>query len=155
MGVVVKETIYDAKTGTFTVVERKQTAEEMEAIRQLDTLAKLNETSRPLTEVEVSRMLITAQINTLTVDDSTALRMKQFYPVWESGIAYTETAGRPIGFKVQYDNNLWKLRQEHTSQTGWEPENVPSLWEQINETHAGTLDDPIPYSGNMTLESGK
>ena len=29
------------------------------------------------------------------------------------------------------------------------------LWEQINETHAGTLDDPIPYDGNMALESGK
>lgn len=100
-------------------------------------------------------MLITAQINTLTVDDNTALRMKQFYPAWEPGIAYTETAGRPVGYKVCRDNNLWKLRQEHTSQTGWEPENAASLWEQINETHAGTLEDPIPYNGNMVLENGK
>lgn len=131
------------------------TPEELAQIKAEQTKAELREKSRPLTEAEVSRMLITAQINTLTVDDGTALRMKQFYPAWEPGIAYTEAAGRPIGFKVQYDNNLWKLRQEHTGQTGWEPENVPSLWEQINETHAGTLDDPIPYNENMTLESGK
>lgn len=91
------------------------TPEELAQIKAEQTKAELREKTRPLTEAEVSRMLITAQINTLTVDDSTALRMKQFYPVWESGIAYTETAGRPIGFKVQYDNNLWKLRQEHTS----------------------------------------
>lgn len=155
MGNSVKETIFDARTGKFTVVEREQTAEEIEAIRRLDTLAKLSEASRPLTEAEVSRMLITAQINTITVDDNTALRMKEFYPAWEPGIVYTAAAGRPVGYKVQKDGKLWKLRQEHTSQIGWEPENAASLWEQINETHAGTLDDPIPYEGNMALESGK
>lgn len=83
--------------------------------RKAEEFVRVYEKTRPLTEAEVSRMLITAQINTLTVDDSTALRMKQFYPAWEPGIAYTETARRPIGFKVQYNNNLWKLRQEHTS----------------------------------------
>ena len=30
-----------------------------------------------------------------------------------------------------------------------------TLWEQICETHDGTKYDPIPYDGNMTLESGK
>ena len=45
--------------------------------------------------------------------------------------------------------------QAHTSQTGWEPENAASLWEEICESHVGTKDDPIPYSGNMALESGK
>lgn len=37
---------------------------------------------------------------------------------------------------------------------GWLPENAPALWEQINETYSGTADDPIPYSGNMTLVNG-
>ena len=45
--------------------------------------------------------------------------------------------------------------QAHTSQAGWEPENAASLWTEICETHDGTIDDPIPYSGNMALESGK
>ena len=106
------------------------------------------ERTRPLTESEVSRLLIAQQINTLSVDDNTALRMVEFYPAWATDTAY------PAGYKVQYGGNLWRCLQAHTSQTGWEPENAASLWEQINETHAGTIDDPIPYDGNMALTSG-
>ena len=103
----------------------------------------------PLTESEVSRMLIAQQINTLIVDDNTALRMTEFYPEWASGQSYT------AGYKVQRNGKLWRALQAHTSQAGWEPENAASLWTEICETHAGTLEDPIPYSGNMALESGK
>ena len=28
-----------------------------------------------------------------------------------------------------------------------------SLWEQINEKHSGAMDDPIPYDGNMAMDS--
>ena len=103
----------------------------------------------PLTESEVSRMLIAQQINTLTVDDNTALRMKAFYPEWKENAEYTAE------YKVQRNGKLWRCIQAHTSQTGWEPENAASLWTEICESHAGTLEDPIPYSGNMALESGK
>lgn len=109
----------------------------------------LYEKVRPLTADEVTALLIKQQINTITVDDNTALRMLEFYPEWSAGQAYT------AGYKVQHGGKLWRCLQAHTSQTGWEPENAVSLWEQINETHAGTEDDPIPYSGNMALESGK
>ena len=103
----------------------------------------------PLTESEVSRMLIAQQINTLTVDDNTALRMVEFYPEWADNAEYTAE------YKVQRNGKLWRCIQAHTSQTGWEPENAASLWTEICESHAGTLEDPIPYSGNMALESGK
>ena len=112
-------------------------------------VAAAMEKSRPLTEAEVSRMLITAQINTLSVDDNTALRMLAFYPEWAADTDYT------AGYKVRRDGRLWRCIQAHTSQTGWEPENVASLWTEICESHAGTLEDPIPYNGNMALESGK
>ena len=124
---------------------REMTLEEIKQ-SNLDAIA---ERSRPLTEAEVSRMLIAQQINTLTVDDKTALRMKAYYPEWTPNTAYS------VGFKVQYKGNLWRVLQAHTAQDGWEPENVPALWEQINETHTGELADPIPYNGNMRLENGK
>lgn len=107
------------------------------------------ERTRPLTAEEVNVMLIRQQINSLAVDDNTALRMLEFYPEWAAGQAYT------AGYKVQRGSRLWRCVQAHTSQTGWEPENAPALWTEICETHAGTLDDPIPYSGNMALEEGK
>lgn len=136
-------------------IARDMTPEEIVEFQKQAEIAAAAEKSRPLTEAEVSRMLITAQINTLVVDDITALRMKQFYPDWAPDTTYTSTAGRPAGFKVKYNNKLWKLHLEHTSQIGWEPGKMTSLWEQIDETHLGYLEDPIPYSGNMTLENGK
>ena len=130
-------------------IYRNMTAEEIAAIEAEVARYEAIERTRPLTESEVSRMLIAQQINTLTVDDNTALRMVAFYPEWAENTEYTAE------YKVQRNGKLWRCRQAHTSQTGWEPENAASLWTEICESHAGTLDDPIPYSGNMALESGK
>lgn len=107
------------------------------------------ERHRPLTESEVLTMLLRQQVNTLEVDDQTAYRMREFYPEWAADTTY------PVGHKAQYNGKLWKVIQSHTSQTGWEPENTPALWEEICETHDGSLYDPIPYEGSMALESGK
>ena len=94
-------------------------------------------------------MLVRQQINTLTVDDNTALRMVEFYPEWSAGQAYT------AGYKAHRGGKLWRCLQAHTAQTGWEPENAASLWTEICESHDGTKYDPIPYNGNMALQSGK
>lgn len=126
----------------------EMTAKEVAEMQAETVKAGLIEKSRPLTESEVNRMLITQQINTLAVDDNTALRMTDFYPEWAEGKVYE------LGYKVQRNGKLWRVIQPHTSQIGWEPENASSLWEQINETHSGMIDDPIPYSGNMALVSG-
>lgn len=125
------------------------TPEEITTMKAEQTRHELMEKSRPFTAEEVNRMVIAQQINTLPVDDNTALRMLSFYPEWSPDTAYS------TGFKVQRNGKLWRAVQAHTSQVGWEPENAPSLWEQINETHAGTQEDPIPYEGNMALENGK
>ena len=122
---------------------------EMEAMQVENARYELMEKSRPLTAEEVNRMVITQQINTLTVDDNTALRMVEFYPEWATDTAYT------AGYKVQRGGKLWRCKQAHTAIATWEPENAASLWEVINETHDGTKYDPIPYDGNMALESGK
>ena len=123
--------------------------EDTEMVTSLRRRMVLEEKYRPLTESEVNRMLIRQQINTISVDDTTALRMVEFYPEWAANTAYD------AGYKVQYGGKLWRCVQAHTSQNGWEPEKTPALWTEICETHAGTEDDPIPYSGNMALESGR
>lgn len=135
--------IFDGK------VYRDMNPEEIAAMESERRKADLMERSRPLTAEEVSRMLLTQQVNSLEVDDNTALRMTEFYPEWTAGVSYT------VGFKVRHGGRLWKCRQAHTAQVGWEPEAVASLWEQVCERHDGSLDDPIPYSGGMALEEGK
>ena len=84
-----------------------------------------------------------------TLPDSEALEALVLHPAWASDTDYT------AGYKVQRGGKLWRCIQAHTSPAGWEPENAASLWTEICESHAGTLEDPIPYSGNMALESGK
>ena len=125
------------------------TAEEIAAMEAEAAKFEAYERTRPLTAEEVTAMLIKQQINILNVDDNTALRMTTFYPEWAANAEYT------IGYKVQRSGRLWRCLQAHTSQAGWEPENAASLWTEICESHSGTLEDPIPYSGNMALESGK
>ena len=130
-------------------VYRELTAEEIAEIEEAQAVWEATERTRPLTAEEVTAMLIKQQINTLNVDDNTALRMTTFYPEWAANAEYT------TGYKVQRSGRLWRCLQTHTSQAGWEPENAASLWTEICETHSGTLEDPIPYNGNMALESGK
>ena len=129
---------------------RDMTDEEITTMQDAQAVHEAAERSRPLTMEEVSRMIITKQINGLTVDDNTALRMREFYPDWVVGVDYS------TGYKVQHGSKLWRCVQAHTSQDSWAPSiDTASLWAEICETHAGTMADPIPYNGNMALEEGK
>ena len=131
-------------------VIRDMTSKEIAEMEELRLRYEAEEKHRPLTSEEVTAMLIRQQINTLAVDDQTALRMTEFYPEWTSGQGYT------AAYKVRYGGKLWRCVQAHTAQSGWEPSTATaSLGEQICESHDGTLADPIPYSGNMALENGK
>lgn len=107
---------------------------------------------RPMSQSTVNKMLISQQINTLEVDDNTALRMKQFYPTFD------EIVGQKVkqGFKFRHGDYLWATVKELTIQSHYAPgDGMESLYTKVNETHAGTLEDPIPYDGNMALENGK
>ena len=128
---------------------REMTTAEIAAMQEKAAQTEAEEKRRPLSFSEVQEMLVRQQINTLTVDDNTALRMVEFYPEWSAGQAYT------AGYKAHRGGKLWRCLQAHTAQTGWEPENAASLWTEICESHDGTKYDPIPYNGNMALQSGK
>ncbi len=133
---------------------REMTAEEVTEIETAQATFEAAERTRPLTVEEVIRMLIAQQINTLEVDDSTALRMAEFYPQWKDLIGTTVDKA---GFKFTHGGELYKtIPEQHSFQADWMPgEGTESLYTRIDETHAGTLTDPIPYSGNMALEAGK
>ena len=127
----------------------EMTPAEIAAMQEEAAQAEVEEKRRPLSFSEVQEMLVRQQINTIAVDDNTALRMVEFYPEWSAGQAYT------AGYKAHRGGKLWRCLQAHTAQTGWEPENAASLWTEICESHDGTKYDPIPYNGNMALQSGK
>lgn len=128
---------------------REMTAEEEAEYAEMTAREAAEAKHRPITESEVMLMLIKEQINTLSVDDATAVRMVALYPEWEKDKQYT------VGYKVQYLGKLYKVVQAHTSQETWTPDITASLYTRIDEVHDGTKYDAIPYEGNMALESGK
>ena len=128
---------------------RDMTAGEIAAMQDAAALAEAEEKHRPLSMTEVQEMMLRQQINTLSVDDQMAYRMREFYPEWAAGQSYS------VGYKLLYGGKLYKVVQAHTSQADWAPNVVPALFTRIDEQHDGTKYDPIPYDGNMAIEAGK
>ena len=101
--------------------------------------------------------MVNENINSLGLSNNEALSVKEFYPVWSAdGVEVKQ------GEKYQYNGKLYEVVQDHTTQSNWSPENQSSLWVEVVEDHAGTLEDPIPYNEElnplwqgMILEEGK
>lgn len=137
------------------LVDNKYTDMSTEEKLQHESYAT-TENTRPLTTDEVTRLLINQQINTITVDDNTALRMLEFYPHWAAGVDYS------AGYKVQRGGKLWRCLQAHTSQDGWEPENAPALWAKVLIPDPDAIteweqpDSTNPYmQGDKVIHNGK
>ena len=129
------------------------TPDELSAMQADAARAEAQERTRPLTESEVSRLILRQQINSLTVDDQTAVRMTAFYPEWADLIGKTVDKAE---YKFQYNGKLYKtVPSTHTFQADWVPgTGTESLYTRIDETHIGDQYDPIPYDGNMALKAG-
>ena len=104
-----------------------------------------------LSEAKTYRAAIEAGANAVERSDLDALAVKDIYPAWDSLIGQTVN----VDFKLTHDGKLYKVIQVHTTQADWVPGvGTESLYAVIDEGHAGTLDDPIPYDGNMELTEG-
>lgn len=116
------------------------------------------EGEEPSVNREYSRLLAldqlnqeaTEKINTYGLTASEALRVKDRYPEWEVGIDVVK------GHKYQYGEDLWEVLQGHKTQENWKPSlETASLWKRVDEEHAGTKDDPIPYAPPMEIFKDK
>ena len=83
------------------------------------------------------------------LDDEEALNVKGIYDEWKAGVDVK------VHEKQTHGGKLYRCKQAHTTQADRSPDIATALWEVIDETNAGTLDNPIPYDGNMALVSGK
>lgn len=99
------------------------------------------------TEALMMRRHIEAAVQSLPAND--ALSVVTLHPAWAVGMELA------VGMRVQHGGKLYEVLQAHTAQVDWTPDVAPALFAVVDEVHAGTADDPIPYESGMVLELDK
>lgn len=85
-------------------------------------------------------------------DDQEALAVKCLYKNWSKQLG-RELA---VGEYVQHGDRLYRVLTTHVAQANWEPGvGTESLFVVVDKTHAGTMEDSIPWNANMECEEGK
>ena len=80
------------------------------------------------------------------------IKFKEYLPDWNDYVCKS----LPINFKFKYNNQPYKTIQAvNIVLSNQTPDIVYALYAIINEEHEGTLDDPIPYVQQMSIEKGK
>jgi hypothetical protein len=96
-----------------------------------------------------------AVLSAQSATDKQALAMPSLYDAWAPQTAYGGEGEPSIVTRPKEGGaQLYRCRQPHTSQTGWEPENYPAGWVAINNTNAGSVEDPIPAVRGMEYTYG-
>lgn len=116
------------------------------------------EQKTPEAQVEiVNAAVAVAQIQAQSLTDVQALNVQAIYPAWNAGnVTYIS------GYKVLYNNVLYKCLQEHVSQSDWAPGVSPSLWAKVLISDPEVIpeweqpDSTNPYSkGDRVTHNGK
>lgn len=97
----------------------------------------------------LKQLRVTVMLTAEDLPDEKAVKIPTMFEAWEVGIVYA------VGDRRTYGDLLYKCRQAHTSQADWTPDVTPALWAVINETNAGTIEDPIPAARGMDYIYGK
>lgn len=90
-----------------------------------------------------------------SLEDGVALTAVELFPQWKELVKEERKVQK--GFRFQHEGKLYRTEQpEYTFVEHYVPGTVgtESLFSKVDETHKGTIDDPIPYDGNMEIFKG-
>lgn len=90
-----------------------------------------------------------------SLGDAVALTAVELFPQWKELVK----EGRKVlkGFRFQHDGKLYRTEQpEYAFVETYVPgaTGTESLFSKVDDTHAGTYEDPIPYEQNMEIYQG-
>ena len=90
-----------------------------------------------------------------SLEDAVALTAVELFPQWKELVKEGRTVEK--GFRFQHDGKLYRTEQPtYTFVAHYVPgtAGTESLFSKVDETHKGTIDDPIPYEKNMEIYKG-
>ena len=150
------------KVKKMTVQERGQTIAEYEGYTDLYSIAwtpggiyivtmyRPDQTPEVQTEKAQAAIRV-AELQAAELPDTQALEVKALYKDWEDDpVGYEYDEGNPEDRRRNYNGHLWNLNKGHVKQENWYPGADPTLWTEIVEGHAGTMEDPIPVPDSVT-----
>lgn len=93
--------------------------------------------------------------------DEMSVQVPNLYPTWKVGVNYVS------GDRVLYQDVLYKILLDHTSQGDWTPDAAPSLfakvlipnenvipdWEQPNSTNPYMSGDKVAHNGKVWVST--
>ena len=152
-----------AKTKREYVPPAEPTTEEKIQQQAAETKSKLMEQKdnllmAMLTGTDTAPIVANYAVMLTSVNDEVAEKIPEVFPAWDgSGKEYKKDD------RVQYNDVLYKVLQNHTSQSIWTPTDAPSLfakvltsttgepqeWQQPDSTNAYKIGDKVIYNGKI------
>lgn len=136
---------YDASTGAPKAPPEPTAAELADQKAQQESYeaqATLNAIQTKATRMMLAGGNVTAaqneyQVALMSISDDAALKMPDYFPTWDGdGHQYA------VGDRVVYNDVLYKVLQDHTSQSTWAPDAAPSLFAKVLTSTTG---EPLPW----------
>ena len=97
-------------------------------------------------------------VSLMSISDEVAEKIPEVFPAWDGN-----SKEYKMGDRVQYSGVLYKVLQDHTSQSTWTPVDAPSLfakvltsttgepqeWQQPDSTNGYKTGDRVIYNGKI------
>ena len=90
-----------------------------------------------------------------SLSDEDGLKAKALYPRWEKLVQLGSVTAE-AGYRFTYNGDLYKcVNANPTFQADWIPgDGTAALYVRVDDTHPGTLEDPIPATRSMEYVYG-
>ena len=133
----------------------EQEANLTEQGKEIEKIKEDMQQSGTTPELQAAAMMVT-RFQAQALPDALALEAKAIYLTFDQLVEQKFTA-KEKGYKFRDGDDLYKTAQDNVIfQAQYRPgSGTESLYTHIDETHDGTLEDPIPWKVNMQPEAGK
>lgn len=138
------------------------TEQELTQQKALETKSKLSEQKdvllmEMLKGNDTAPVVANYSIMLMSIDDKIAKEIPEMFPAWNGNSKQYKT-----GDRVEFEGILYKVLQDHTSQSSWTPTAAPSLFAKVLVSDDGSPqewqqpDSTNPYmKGDRVLFNGK